>query len=80
VLSRCVIEFLPAVEAAPADVREEARARFEEITEGLEGIPKTSPFRDSVRISRLCLVVRGWSFFYNIDSETLRISEVRPKK
>jgi hypothetical protein len=73
------IEFSPAALAAPEDVREEARTRLKEIAAGLEGIPETSPFWDSVRISRLCLVVRGWSFFYTIQDGTLLVAEARAK-
>ena len=65
------------VESTPVYVRQEARLRFEEIVEGLKGIPGESAFWASVRVSRLCLVVRGWSFFYTIDGETLRVMEVR---
>jgi hypothetical protein len=67
----------PALRGAPKEVREEARARFEEIAEGLEGIPADSVFWESVRVSRLCLVVYGWSFYYTLDDETLRVTEVR---
>ena len=67
------------VESTPVYVRQEARLRFEEIVEGLEGIPMESAFWASVRVSRLCLVVRGWSFFYTLDGETLRVMEVRGK-
>jgi hypothetical protein len=79
VLTRHLIDFkVAAVRAAPADVREEARACFEEIAEGLAGIPQNHVFWDSVRGTRLCLVVRGWSFFYSVHRETLRIVEVCP--
>jgi hypothetical protein len=64
---------------APEGVCAEARFRFEEISEGLQGIPPDSPFWASVRVSRLCLVVRGWSFFYYVDDETLRVTSVREK-
>jgi hypothetical protein len=73
------IEFAPAASAAPEKIRIEARKRFEEIAEGLEGISETSPFWESVRISRLCLVVRGWSFFYTVQGSTLLVVEVRAK-
>jgi hypothetical protein len=73
------IEFLPAALAVPDDILEEARVRFEEIATGLEGIPETSPFWDSVRISRLCLVVKGFSFFYSVQGSVLLVAEVRPK-
>jgi hypothetical protein len=78
-LTRRNTEFAPVALVAPSDIYEEARARFEEIAEGLEGIPPISVFWDSVRVSRLCLVVRGWSFFYTIDGLTLRVTEVRRK-
>ena len=61
-------------------VRDEARTRFEEIAEGLSGISPDSPFWASVQVSRLCLVVSGWSFFYTLDEETLRVTEARVRK
>jgi hypothetical protein len=67
----------PALRAAPAKVREEAQSRFEEIAAGLDGIPAESPFWSSARVSELRLVVRGWTFFYTLDGETLRVTEVR---
>jgi len=70
----------PALRAAPKAVREEARERFEEIAEGLQGIPADSAFWESVRVSRLCLVVHGWSFYYSLEEETLRVTEVRAKE
>ena len=72
-----VIMVQPALRAAPKTVRDEARERFEEIAEGLQGIPVDSPFWASVSVSRLCLVVRGWSFYYTLEDETLRVTEVR---
>jgi hypothetical protein len=68
---------VPALVAVPDPVREEAQRRFEEIAEGLSGIPPESPFWHSVRVSRLCLVVRGFSFYYTLDDETLRVTELR---
>jgi len=76
-LIRRNIEFAPVALIAPSEIYEEARARFAEIAEGLEGIPPISVFWDSVRVSRLCLVVRGWSFYYTIDGLTLRVTAVR---
>ena len=64
---------------APKAICAEARLRFEEITLALQGIPPESPFWASVRVSQLCLIVRGWCFFYSIESETLRVTEVRAK-
>ena len=75
-----VIMVDPALAPAPEAVRREARSRFEEIAEGLSGIPADSPFWASVQVSRLCLVVSGWSFFYTLDEETLRVTEVRRSK
>ena len=75
-----VIMVDPALRAAPKAVREEARERFEEIAEGLQGIPADSVFWESVRVSRLCLVVHGWSFYYSLEEETLRVTEVRAKE
>jgi len=67
----------PVLEAAPEYTKQEARLRFEEIAEGLEGIPTESAFWASVRVSRLCMIIHGWSFFYTLDAETLRVTEVR---
>jgi hypothetical protein len=78
-LTRRIIEFAPVALVAPSEIYEEARARFDEIAEGLEGIPPVSIFWESVRVSRLCLVVGGWSFYYTIDVLTLRVIEVRGK-
>jgi hypothetical protein len=76
-LARRVIMQQPALDAAPEDVRTEARSRFDEIAAGLGGIPADSPFWASAQVSRLCLDVRGWSFFYTLDDRTLRVTEVR---
>jgi hypothetical protein len=76
-LTHHLIDFRAAVGAVPADVGEEARGCFEEIANGLTGIPEDHAFWGSVRDTRLCLLVRGWSFFYSLDGETLRITEVR---
>jgi hypothetical protein len=76
-MSHHLIMVDPALAQAPAAVRDEARLRFEEIAEGLSGIPADSAFWASVQVSRLCLVVGGWSFFYTLDGETLRVTEVR---
>jgi hypothetical protein len=70
----------PALRAAPKAIRDEAQLRFEEIAVGLQGIPADSVFWSSVSVSRLCLVVRGWSFYYTLDDETLRVTEVLGKK
>jgi hypothetical protein len=79
-MSHQVIMVDPALAPAPEAVRKEARLRFGEIAEGLAGIPADSPFWASVQVSRLCLVVSGWSFFYTLDEETLRVTEVRRNK
>ena len=76
-LTRRVIMVQPALEAAPAEIRAEARARFDEIAAGVDGIAKDSPFWASARVSSLCLDVRGWSFFYTLEDGTLRVTEVR---
>jgi len=64
---------------APEAVRADARLRFEEIVDGLQGIPPDSPFWTSVAISRLCLIVHGWCFYYVIDEQTLRVTSIREK-
>jgi hypothetical protein len=76
-LTHRVVMIDPVLSRAPSKIREEARLRFEEIAEGLEGIPADNAFWVSAKISRLCLVVRGWSFFYTLDGETLRVMDVR---
>ena len=67
------------LEAAPEYVKQEARLRFEEIAEGVGSIAPDSAFWRSVRVSRLCLVVGDWSFYYVLDDETLRVTEARRK-
>jgi len=79
-MSHRVIMVEPAMAPAPEDVREQARQRFQEIAEGLSGILPDSPFWESVRVSRLCLVVSGWMFFYTLDEDTLRVVAVRRNK
>ena len=79
-MSHRVIMVDPALAPAPQSVRDEARTRFQEIAEGLSGISPDSPFWASVQVSSLCLVVSGWSFFYTLDEETLRVTEVRVRK
>ena len=74
---RRVIMVRWALGDVPPDVCKEAEARFREIAEGLEGIAPGSPFWASVRVSRLILEVRGWSFVYKLDDEVLRVTEVR---
>lgn len=76
-MSHRVIMVQPAVAAAPREVQEEALARFQQIAEGLGGIPPDSVFWSSVRVSRLYLIVRGWSFSYELDDGTLRVTGVR---
>jgi hypothetical protein len=44
---------------------------------GLARIPPESVFWASARVSRLCLIVQGWAFMYELDAETLRVTEVR---
>ena len=78
-LTHRVIMDQRVLEAAPEYVKQEARLRFEEIAEGVGGIAADSAFWRSVRVSRLCLVVGDWSFFYVLDDETLRVTEVRRK-
>lgn len=70
----------PVLEEAPQYVLEEARIRFEEIAEGVKDIPEDSAFWTSVRVSRLCLVVHGWSFFYTFEKNILRVIEVVARK
>ena len=70
-----VIMVRPALGEVPSGIYKEAAARFREIAEGVEGIGPESPFWASVRVSRLILEVRGWSFIYTLDDETLRVTE-----
>jgi len=72
-----VVMLDPVLEATPEYIRQEARLRFEEISEGVENIPSESAFWASVKVSRLCLMVRGWSFYYTFDGDILRVEEVR---
>ena len=71
------VVFAEAACVAPADVVEEARSILEDLLGSLALIPSDSVFWDSMRASRLCLVVRGWSFLYGFEGETLRVTEVR---
>jgi hypothetical protein len=63
------------LQAAPEYIRQEARICFEEIAEAVAGIPEDSVFWKSARVSRLCLVVHGWSFFYTFENDTLRVTD-----
>ena len=63
------------LQAAPEYVRREARIRFEEIAEAVVGIPEDSVFWNSARVSRMCLVVHGWSFFYTFEGNTIRVTD-----
>ena len=71
------VVFAEAACVAPADVVEEARSILADLLGSLALIPSDSVFWDSMRASRLCLVVRGWSFLYGFEGETLRVTEVR---
>ena len=63
------------LQAAPEYVRREARIRFEEIAEAVVGIPEDSVFWNSARVSRMCLVVHGWSFFYTFEGSIIRVTD-----
>jgi hypothetical protein len=76
-LTHRVIMVEPGLRSAPQKIRDEAQRRFQEIAEGLAGIPADNVFWLSVKVSRLCMVVGGWSFFYTVDDETLRVIDVR---
>ena len=78
-MTRRVVMSKPVLEAAPEYTKQEARLRFEEIAEGVRSIAPDSAFWQSVRVSRLCLAVGDWSFYYVLDDETLRVTEVRRK-
>lgn len=67
----------PVLERAPVYVRQEARIRLEQLVEGLKHIPADNVFWASARVSRLCLVVHGWSFYYTLEGGTLRVTDVR---
>ena len=73
---RVVIE-QPALLETPEAILEEAASRFKEMASGLGRIPPESIFWASARVSRLCLIVQGWAFMYELDAETLRVTEVR---
>jgi hypothetical protein len=66
-----------ALQQAPEEVLHEASSRFKEMAAGLARIPPESVFWASARVSRLCLIVQGWAFMYELDAETLRVTEVR---
>ena len=74
-----VIMVRPALGDVPPDVYKEAEVRFCEIAAGLEGIAGDSPFWASVWVSRLSLEVRGWSFTYTLDEDTLRVTEAHKR-
>ena len=59
----------------PEYVRAQARIRFEQIAEIVKDIPDDHAFWDSMEVSRLCLVVHGWSFLYAFGDGTLRVTE-----
>ena len=73
---RVVIE-QPALLETPEVVLEEAASRFKEMAAGFDRISPESIFWASARVSRLCLIVQGWAFMYELDAETLRVTEVR---
>jgi hypothetical protein len=75
--TRRSIEFGPAAYAAPAEIREDAREQLQELADSLSGIPAESAFWNSMQVSRLCLVVRAWSFLYSFEGQTLRVNDVR---
>jgi hypothetical protein len=74
VLHRVIISE-QVLRAAPRYVCAEARIRFEEIAEGLKDVPEDSVFWRSVGVSRLCLVLHGWSFFYTFEGGALRVTD-----
>jgi hypothetical protein len=78
-MSHRVILDRRVLEGAPEYVKQEARLRFEEIAEGVGNIAPDSAFWASVRVSRLCLVVGDWSFYYILEDKTLRVTEARRK-
>jgi len=75
-LTRGEIEFAEVVQRVPADVQEEARVQLESIAESLRAVPRAHVFRKSLGQSRLCLIVRGWSFYYEVDDQMLRVTYV----
>lgn len=78
--ARRSVEFARATQAAPPEVREEARAILQDLSDSLTAIPDDSVFWQSICESRLCLEVRGWSFYYGFEHDTLRVDEVRANK
>lgn len=78
--ARRSVEFARATQAVPSDVREEARAILQDLSDSLRAIPADSVFWESICESRLCLEVRGWSFYYAFEGDTLFVNEVRAKK
>lgn len=79
-MTRWVIELSEGVvRAAPAGVLREAEERLQRLADSLTGIPAGSPFWASLAVSRLCLVVEGWSFYYSFDGKVLTVSEALGK-
>lgn len=66
----------PVLKEAPEYVRAQARIRFEQIADALEEVPEDSVFWNSMSVSRLCLVVHGWSFLYTFERGLLHVTEV----
>ena len=75
-LTRCIIEFSSAVTGVPAAIQARAEGQLREICEALQAVPRASPFWSSLDQSRLCLVVDGWSFFYEVDGRSLLVTQV----
>jgi hypothetical protein len=73
------VEFARATGAAPPEVREEARLILQDLSDSLEAFPEDSVFWESIGERRLCLEVRGWSFYYGFEGDTLLVNEVRAK-
>ncbi len=75
--TRLHLELAPAIQKAPAQAREQARAFFEQLIGDLSEIPHDDPFWDSMQVSILAHAEAGWSFLYRFDGRTLCVYDVR---
>ena len=73
-LTRCSIEFAPAIQRVPNEVLDETRRKLEEMAEGLKAVPPASVFWRSMRQSRLCIEVDGWYFYYDLEPGVVRVT------
>ena len=75
--TRLQLELSPAIQKAPPEVRDRARAFFEALIGDLSEIPEDNAFWDSMQVSMLAHSETGWSFLYRFDGRTLCVYDVR---